>query len=212
MEICVIVVLKIGISLLQSRYAFTVDENAVNDTFIGTVTSTTSIALDPTPSSIAFDSSTGGIRVRPGLDYDTTPELTFIIVNASDTNITYGSLVIYVVNVEDVSPTLAQTTYDIDIPIDTPANYAVWCIPALSNSEEDAVVTYSLTDASNQFAVNTYGIITITSSIISLTPGTALTITLTLTDRTQSSNVTLNFNLTAANPPLRKFTFDYVNC
>ena len=204
--------MKIGISLLQSRYAFTVDENAVNDTFIGTIDITTSIALDPIPSSIAFDSSTGGIRVRPGLDYDTTPELTFMIVNASDTNITYGSLVIYVVNVEDVPPTLAQTTYDIDLPIDTPANYAVWCIPALSNSEEDAVVIYSLTDANNQFTVDTNGIITITRSIISLTPGTALTITLTLTDRTQSSNVTLNFNLTATNPPLRKFTFDYVDC
>ena len=204
--------MKIGISLLQSRYAFTVDENAANDTLIGTIDITTSIALDPTPSSIAFDSSTGEIRVRPGLDYDTTPELTFTIVNASDTGITYGSLVIYVVNVEDVPPTLAQTTYDVDLPIDKPANCAVWCIPTLSNSEEDAVVTYSLTDASNQFTVDTNGIITITSSVIILTPGTALTITLTLTDRTQSSNVTLNFNLTAVNPPLRKFTFDYVNC
>ena len=191
-------------TLLQSRYAFTVDENAANNTLIGTITPITSISLSPTSSSIAFDSSTGEIRVRPGIDYETTPELLFSIINTSDTTI--GSLVIYVINVEDVPPTLSQTTYDIDLPVDTPVNYAVWCIPVLNNGEEDAVVTYSLTDANNLFTVDTDGIITITSSIISLTAGTALTVTLTLTDRTQSSNVTLKFNLTESNPPLRKLS------
>ena len=202
----IFVCIKIGLTLSQDRYAFTVDENAANDTLIGTITPIVSISLSPTPSSIAFNSSTGEIRVRPGLNYETTTELLFSIINTSDTTI--GSLVIYVINVEDVPPTLSQTTYDIDICIDTPVNYTVWCIPALNNGEEDAVVTYSLTDANNLFAVDTDGIITITSSIISLTAVT-LTVTLTLTDRTQSSDVTLNFNLTPEPIiPLRKFNFE----
>ena len=194
--------IKIGLTLLQDIYAFTVDENAANNTLIGTITPTVSIALNYTPSSIAFNSSTGEIRVRSGIDYETTTELLFSIVNTSNT--TLGSLVIYVINVEDVPPTLSQTTYDIDLPVDTPVNYTVWCIPALNNGEEDAIVTYSLTDANNRFTVDRDGIITMTSSIIGLT-AVSLTVTLTLTDRTQSSNVTLNFNITASNPPLRKF-------
>ena len=206
------VCINIGLSLQQNRYAFTVNENATNNTMIGTISPVGAVvALNPTDPSIAFDSSNDQISVRPGLDYETRNELTFDLVNASATDTLLGTLVIYVINAEDIPPTLAQTTYDIDLPIDTPANYAVWCIPPLSGGEEDAEVTYSLTGANNLFAVDTDGIITITSSIIDLSSGTVLTMNLTLTDRTQSSDVTLNFNLIASNPPLRKYTFDNVS-
>ena len=196
----------VGISLLQERYAFTICENATNNTLIGTITPTVpNLELLPTPTSIKFDSLTGEIRVRPGLDYENIPQLTFSIVTTSNPIIILGTLVVYVNNIVDVSPLLPQTTYNIDLPIDTPANNAVWCIPALIQSEEDAVVTYSL--STPLFAVDTDGVIVLTESIVEDTPGKIINLTLSLTDRTQNTDVTLNFILTTSNPPLRKLQY-----
>ena len=147
--------------------------------------------------------------MRPGLDYESIPELTFSIVTSSNPAVILGTLVVYVNNIADVPPFLPQNTYYVDLPIDTPANNVVWCIPALIQSEEDAVVTYLLS-TTNLFAVNTGGVITLTKSIVEDTPGKIIILTLTLTDRTHNSNVTLNFTLIASNPPLRKLQYNTI--
>ncbi|KAI6653663.1 hypothetical protein LOD99_11490, partial [Oopsacas minuta] len=145
---------------------------------------------------------TGEIYLDSLLDYETTTELSFSIVTTSNPITTLDTLIIYINNIEDTAPTLSQSTYDIDLPVDTPANNTVWCVPDLSGGEE-AVVTYLVSYTDNLFAVNTDGIITITKSILKQTPNTTLTVTLTLTDGTLTSDVTLEFLLRATNPSLR---------
>ncbi|KAI6658157.1 Phosphatidylinositol phosphatase PTPRQ-like isoform X2, partial [Oopsacas minuta] len=189
--------------LEQDRYVFTIDENSAVDTLIGTITvSGTTIDLSPTPTAIRIDNSTGELYLNSSLDYETTTELSFSIVTTSDPLTTLGTLIIYINNIEDTAPTLSQSTYNIDLPVDTPANNTVWCVPALSDGEEDAVVTYSVSSTDDLFAVDIDGIITITTSILNQTLNTTLTVTLTLTDGTLTSDVTLEFLLIATNPPL----------
>ena len=191
--------------MVQNRFVFTINEDASVGTSIGTITlpSVPVIALSPSPTAIQLNSTTGVITVLSTLDFETTSELTVSIVNSSNTSIVLGTLVVYINNVQDIPPTLSQTSYNICLPVDTPVNNAVWCVPALNTSEEDVDIVYTLFDASSTFAVDSNGIITLSSSILS-NPISIVTIILQLTDRTLSRNVTLNFNLTASNAPLRK--------
>ena len=191
--------------MVQNRFVFTINEDASVGTNIGTITlpSVPVITLSSSSTAIQLNSSTGVITVLNALDFETTPELTASIVNSSNTSIVLGTLVIYINNVQDIPPTLSQTSYNIFLPVDTPVNNAVWCIPALNTSEEDVDIAYTLFDASSTFAVDSNGIITLSSSILSNSIS-IVTIILQLTDRTLSTNVTLNFNLTASNAPLRK--------
>ena len=193
-------------------FAFTIDEDAVIGTLIETIPlpSVPVLALSPTPNNIQLNSTTGRVTVLSSLNYETITNLTFLIVNSTSTSIELGKLVIYINNVQDTPPTLSQTSYNISLPVDTPVNNTVWCVPALITGEEYVELVYALFGASTIFSINSNGIITLSSSILSNSIST-LTVILELTDRTLSTNVTLNFMLTASNAPLRKLDTLFIN-
>ena len=196
--------------LEQDRYVFTVDENATTGTIIGTIPASTDpmLALMPMPANFLYNASSGQITVVNPLDYESQFFFTFSIVNASNTNVILGELVIFINNVVDIPPNMNMTQFAQTLPILSIAGSTVYC-PSQVFSEEDAIVTFELFSSFDIFSVDSStGTISLPRSIAydNIIP-LAYVVTLQLTDRGLSSNVSILFTFSPSNAPLRKFPY-----
>ena len=192
--------------LEQDRYVFKVDENATIGTIIGTIPASTDPVLALIPVNFQYNASSGQITVMNPLDYESQFFFTFSIVNASNTSVILGELVIFINNVVDIPPNMANTTFAQTLPILSIAGSTVYC-PSQVFSEEDAIVTFELFSSYDIFSVDSStGTISLTRSIAYDIPLT-YSVILQLTDRGLSSNVTINFITSPSNAPLRKLLY-----
>ena len=192
----------------QDRYVFTVNEDVSTGTIIGTIPASTHpvLALIPTPVNFQYDASTGQITVVNPFDYESQFFFNFSIVNASNTNVILGELVIFINNVVDIPPNMDITQIIQTLPKLSIAGSTVYC-PSQVFSEEDAIVTFELFSSFDIFSVDSStGTISLTRSIAYDIPS-AYKVILQLTDRGLSSNVTINFITSPSNAPLRKLPY-----
>ena len=190
----------------QDRYVFTVDEDATIGTIIGTIPASTDPVLALMPVNFQYNASTGQITVVNPLDYESDSFFTFSIVNASNTSVILGELVIFINNVVDIPPNMANTTFAQTLPILSIAGSTVYC-PSQVFSEEDAIVTFQLFSSYDIFSVDSStGTISLTRSIAYDIPLT-YSVILQLTDRGLSSNVSVLFTFSPSNAPLRKLIY-----
>ncbi|KAI6649606.1 hypothetical protein LOD99_6610 [Oopsacas minuta] len=187
-----------GLQIEQSRYAFALPENTSVNTNITTLTTSETITLMP-EGYLSYNESTNMIFLMSELDYETEPEITIRIYNSNETQI--SEIVIYVINVVETAPLFVTSVPD-TIPIFGITGTIVYCTEAYTN-EDDAVLTYELENDYGIFAIDCNGIISLSQSLVYDSPTFAeYNVTLFVTDRGMTSNITQHFFFDSTFVPL----------
>lgn len=114
----------------------------------------------------ALDNATGVVTVKSRLDYETQPELSFVVV-AHDTGVPTLSatttVIVELENINDEEPVFSEAVYDAEVAENSPPGTSVITVKATdADKGEFGVVTYSLAgDHHEHFAIDRSGLVTV---------------------------------------------------
>ncbi|KAK8743275.1 hypothetical protein OTU49_001344 [Cherax quadricarinatus] len=114
----------------------------------------------------ALDNATGVVTVKDRLDYETQPELRFIVV-AHDTGVptltASATVIVQLENINDEEPVFSSAVYKAQVPENSPPGTLVINVTASDADEgQFGAVTYSLAgDHHEYFAIDGDGIVTV---------------------------------------------------
>ena len=197
----------------QPSYSFSIAENAQFGAAVGTVTATGTGTIeysitDSTPSQdFAIDSSTGAITVDASLDYETTTTYTLTVQAAIGAE---TATVTVTINVTDVGPTFAKSSYSFSVAEDAADDHDVGTVAATGGS---GTLSYTLSgdDDSWHFSIDDNGLIEVDGTgNIDYETKTSYSLTVTATDdNSEPASVSVTITVTNVGPTFAKTSYSF---
>ncbi|KAK8407296.1 hypothetical protein O3P69_002092 [Scylla paramamosain] len=167
-----------------------------------------------------LDNATGVVTVKARLDYETQPELSFVVV-AHDTGVpslsASATVVVQLNNINDEEPVFGKPIYDGEVPENSPAGTPIINVTAVdADKGMFGVVTYSLAgDHHEHFAIDDNGLVTVQNgALLDRETLAAVVLRVVATDEApenhrHQSSVPLHIAITDTNDHPPVFSQDY---